>query len=471
MRLPLRCLGVLALSLCTGCFIERGHPATEGADLVGGYDESGEDAAPEEETTPTPPQKGETDTSESSDEADPPPIDTEGQAGGPMEDGPIETDAPIAPLQPDRSPGVHDPGTCSPATVQEGDDFCSARQVCTGNTITANCGMIGGVASCFCQDSFGGLGFSLPSLSAGVCGPILEACKVGNIVYGEPLCAAPSTQVFDGVCQTDRRCEVPLMVGAISAFAYDEQQSFCTASSAGGMNCTSSAEARYTSYHLAENDLEAGCEQALAVCASRDDASPFTESPSCTPSDQGRAEDSCVVNTSCIYSADLGDGVTQTAAAGYIINCGRDTGDGAWGCRCWDNWSDVYFDIPSNASGSEICTDLAEPCKSLHPETVFHDATCSQVHRNASGGVCYAELDCQQPSSLGGLDVVLHAPLNISCKQEDPALGWQCECSAADHHVITVDAEDAMDACDAAAAPCQEMAKQGASSPTSATAE
>ncbi|WP_437747483.1 hypothetical protein WMF39_22255 [Sorangium sp. So ce1504] len=181
--------------------------------------------------------------------------------------------------------------------------------------------------------------------------------------------------------------------------------------------------------------------------------------------------DPCVVDTSCIYSADLGGGVTQTAAAGYIINCGAGTGDSAWGCRCWDDWSDVYFDIPSNASGSEICTNLAEPCKSLHPETVLRDATCSRVHRTASRGVCYSELDCQQPSSLGGLDVVLHTSLNISCKQEDPALGWQCGCSAADHQVITVDAEDALGACDAAAAPCQELAKRGATAATSATAE
>ncbi|WP_437538923.1 hypothetical protein WME79_22730 [Sorangium sp. So ce726] len=386
-----------------------------------------------------------------------------------MEDGPIETDGPIAPLQPDRSPVVHDPGTCLPSTVQEGDDFCSARQVCTGNTITANCRIIGGVVSCVCQDSFGGgNAFSLPSLSAGVCGPILEACKVGNLVYGEPVCAEPITQVFDSVCQTDRRCEVPLMVGAISAFAYDDQQSFCTARSAGGMNCTSSTEARYTSYHLAENDLEAGCEQALAVCVSGDDASPFTEPPSCAPTDQGQAEDSCILGTSCIYSADLGGGVTQTAAAGYVINCGADAGGSAWGCRCSDNRNSVYFDIPNNASGSEICTNLAEPCKSLHPETVFRDATCSQFHRTASRGVCYSELDCQRPSSLGGLDVVLHASLNISCKQEDPAFGWQCECSGADRHVVTVDAEDALGACDTAAAPCQELAKLSA---TSATAE
>ncbi|CAN94203.1 hypothetical protein predicted by Glimmer/Critica [Sorangium cellulosum So ce56] len=479
MRLSFRCLGILASGLCAGCFIDGGRPGTEATDLVGGHYESGGDAAPEEETTPTPPQKDETDTSESNDEADSPPMETEGQAGGPMEtegeedgpmeDGPPETEGgPIAPLQPDPSTGVHDPGTCSPATVQEGDDFCSARQVCTGNTITANCRTIGGVASCVCQDSFGGYDVSLPSLSSGVCGSILEACKVGNIAYGEPACAEPITQVFDGFCQTDRRCEVPLMVGAIDAFTYDDQQSYCTASSDGGMDCTCTTATRYTSYHLAENDLRAGCERALAVCASGDDASPFTESPSCAPSDQARAEDSCTMDTSCIYSADLGDGVTQTAAAGYIINCGKGTGDSAWGCGCWDNWNNVHFDIPNNTSGSGICANLAEPCKSLHPETVFRDATCSRVHRTASRGVCYSELDCQRPSSLGGLDVVLHAPLNISCKQEDPALGWQCECSAADRHVITVDAEDAMDACDTAAAPCQELAKQGA---TSATAE
>ncbi|WP_437767254.1 hypothetical protein WME77_09510 [Sorangium sp. So ce764] len=482
MRLSFRCLGILASSLCSGCFIDGGQPGTEATDHVGGHYESGEDAAPEEETTPTPPQEGETDTSESNDEADSPPMETEGQAGGPIEpegeaEGPIEdgptepegeADGPIAPLQLDRPTAVHDPGTCLPSTVQEGDDFCSARQVCTGNTIAASCTTTGGVASCVCQDSFGGLAFSLPGLSAGVCGSILEACKVGDIVYGEPVCAEPITRVFDRVCQTDRRCEIPLMVGAIGAFAYDDQQSFCTISSAGGMNCTSSTATRYSSYHLAENDLQAGCEQALAVCASGGDPSPFTESPSCASSDQGRAEDSCIIATSCIYSADLGEGVTQTAAAGYVINCGADTGGSAWGCRCADNRNSVYFDIPSNASGSEICTNLAEPCKSLHPETVFRDATCSRVPRTASRGVCYAELDCQRPFSLGGLDVVLHAPLGISCKQADPALGWQCECSAADHHVITVDAEDALGACDTAAAPCQELAELSA---TSATAE
>jgi hypothetical protein len=47
-------------------------------------------------------------------------------------------------------------------------------------------------------------------------------------------------------------------------------------------------------------------------------------------------------------------------------------------------------------------------------------------------------------------------------------LGWQCECSAADRHVITVDAEDGMDVCDTAAAPCQELAELSA---ISATAE
>jgi hypothetical protein len=125
-------------------------------------------------------------------------------------------------------------------------------------------------------------------------------------------------------------------------------------------------------------------------------------------------------------------------------------------CICNDQQGYSWqLELPGGDATTETCASVMPLCADASLLETDGPIECEQRYQEGQGSYCSADLSCKQDGTIGDQAVRAFGQLYLSCQLNGDA--WTCSCnSGTNSGSVTVEADDAWNACEAGAEACQE---------------
>jgi hypothetical protein len=189
------------------------------------------------------------------------------------------------------------------------------------------------------------------------------------------------------------------------------------------------------------------CRIASSLCLSR---WPTTSATDCSNTED-EASNYCSQARHCSYQVDTESLIASKFGEDYS-SCSYAGVNGEQYVTCGCSFSSLgEFSLPWNAG--DTCDSASAACEAGLDEGSLGEIECQWSSSNSDIYSCSTTDRCTQSAIAGGIQVGLVRSQTTDCEAD----GEQWRCACADDAIVTLDANNARDACDLAKLDCQEM--------------
>ncbi|MEO7034295.1 MAG: hypothetical protein ABI548_10400 [Polyangiaceae bacterium] len=256
-------------------------------------------------------------------------------------------------------------------------------------------------------------------------------------------------------CQLQRDCIRSVKVGSdVTATVSQKSNVSCADDGTGQLVCGCDDG---PSYLVSGQDGMQACDTLLDTCAG-DSPVPYDGESTCKPGVLTSGGDGfCSTYPTCQRAAKWRAGLTAIENGSWDLDCTSKPPGSACGCIN-SAGQGARFDVESATEGSATCTNLAPLCGEATPVALSNNVTCVQGLQAVSGESCTVEIDCKQPATFDGQQILVYGTVSANCGQIGDK--FVCTCLAADDSAqIEVSTSTLWDACSAAAAQCPDAVR------------
>jgi hypothetical protein len=340
--------------------------------------------------------------------------------------------------------------------------------VCASQSDAVTCGVLpSGRWKCTCGVGIDGRTVEL----TGISGPdacLLGAglCRENELDLGEEDCVELFPYSTVDTCSLQLSCGRPIVRAyppGVSAWLTTYDTGTCQREQADLPFSCSCVTGAGTVEHrlLAESGAEA-CRPLLDFCHSGEEPE-FGDDPTCVEEYATDSRESCSVGLLCYDTMSLTSDVRLARVEQHSGQCARmEEGGSRCSCARPDPESPdhqiFHFDVEQNVA-AETCAAAVLDCAWDAELVPLGPATCEPELSAFSADSCGIYLNCRQPATVDGREVVSMEGLILDCQRPGSGSPWACGCASGANTAIFELGSPELDpqgACAAAPARCQE---------------
>jgi hypothetical protein len=325
------------------------------------------------------------------------------------------------------------PPGCEPRGRSEDSDTCFLGVFCDAVPNLTNCRRLAsGNWQCSCELSHSDRVYEIdgaPGLQA--CAVASGLCAEDELELGAETCTAPLNSSTADSCDVEVSCGRPITV----LFAPDVRASLMKYGAATCLRTGSSElfECRcdrgeeFEEYGLLADSGTLACRPLADFCMSA--AEPTFDQPlTCVDTAASSSDDGCQLEQGCGAPMRLTNEVRLEKVEPRGASCTPSESGGSR-CNCSGRDSLFQFDVEAD-SAPATCASASLNCDEDASIAARGEVSCHPTSQTDYGDACNSDLDCWQPASVDGRNIVARGRLGVYCRREAAEQPWWCSCAS-----------------------------------------
>lgn len=350
------------------------------------------------------------------------------------------------------------PDGCEARSGSETENSCNLAVLCQTDSRMNDCIRLpSGRWECDCEQ---GRVFEIEGAEGLLaCAVMAELCRV-NDPEGDPSCRKEGERMATNSCELYQACGRPVGVTEVpGARAWRMVHSSATCARPDprtpfDCNCDGGAVGHYGLITESSGDA---CQPILDFCNSGE--TPTYDGP--TQCIEIFAEEStygCTRRDTCATPMRLTDEVSLARVEEWYSSCDPMQPTGSR-CYCSNETEGFDFDLTTNPSESS-CASAMLNCTDFGNVERRGTLECQTQSQFAGPGSCDAGLECSQPATVNGRELVARGRMAVICRQRTAGQSWWCSCASSEDSAIFelgTPSATGWEACTAATGRCQDV--------------